>query len=269
MTNSKPESGYERSQVANLQAATEQRALVVQFCWVGPLSMLVARSVFMIAAQSLVALVYFLRRHHNPWNAAAPWWTVYATLVDIGCLVLLVKFTRAEGRRLRDLVGEMRLRWGYDVWLGIACFVFFLPAFTLPGLLANKLIFGTSHPNLYPGLLTERHLAIWGVLYSFSLFWLIWSPTEEMTYNGYALPRITALTRSKLLAVLLVSFWWSLQHSFIPFIPEWKYVVWRFLFFLPGVVIACLIYLRIRRLAPLIVAHWAMDLLAVFYTLSV
>jgi hypothetical protein len=42
-------------------------------------------------------------------EAAPPWWTVYATPVDIGYLVLPMKFTRVEGIRLRDLVGKMRL----------------------------------------------------------------------------------------------------------------------------------------------------------------
>jgi hypothetical protein len=30
----------------------------------------------------------------------------------------------------------------------------------------------------------------------------------------------------------------------------------------------CLLYLRIRRLAPIILAHWVMDNLAVFITLK-
>jgi membrane protease YdiL (CAAX protease family) len=85
-----------------------------------------------------------------------------------------------------------------------------------------------------------------------------------MTYNGYGLRRVQSLTRSKPIAVLIVAFWWAIQHSFIPFILDWKYVVWRFLFFLPGVVIACLIYLRLRQLAPLVLAHWGMDLMAAF-----
>lgn len=219
-------------------------------------------------AQALVATLYLLRGHPSAWNAAAPWWTVYGTLVDAGCLALMLKFTRAEGIRLRDLMGQLRLRWGYDLFLGIAFFLVFLLSFTFPGFLAGKLVFGTSRPPLYPGLLAERSLPHWAVIYSFSLFWLIWSPTEEMTYNGYTLPRIQALTRSQPVAVLLVGFWWALQHSFIPFILDWKYVVWRFLFFLPGTLVVPWIYLRIRRLSPFILAHWPMDLMAVFLTLK-
>ena len=123
-------------------------------------------------------------------------------------------------------------------------------------------------PQCIPGLLAARSLPYWAVIYSLSIFWLVWSPTEEMTYNGYVLPRIRALTRRTWFAVPLVGFWWALQHSFIPFILDWRYVVWRFLFFLPGAVIITLIYLQIRRLSPLILAHWPMDLMAAIYTLK-
>ncbi len=88
----------------------------------------------MIAAQGLVALIYVLRRHPSAWSAAAPWWTVYGTLVDAGCLALMMKFTRPEGIRLRDLVGKVRLRWGRDIFLGIGCFLIFVQFFSVPGL---------------------------------------------------------------------------------------------------------------------------------------
>jgi len=252
----------------NSRAEIERRVRKGQISWAGPLLVMIGRSFFMIVAQALVASIYWLRGHLSPWNAAAPWWTVYGTLVDIGCLALMVKFTRPEGIRLRDLIGRVRLRWGYDIFLGIACFIVSLQVFGASGALSSKLIFGTTHPAMYPGLLAARSLPLWAVVYSLSVFLLFWSPTEEMTYNGYVLPRLQILTGRTWLAVLLVGFWWALQHSFIPFILDWKYVVWRFLFFLPGVVIFSLIYLWIRRLPPLILTHWLMDLMAVLYTLK-
>jgi hypothetical protein len=234
----------------------------------GPLVLMSARSFFMIVAQALVAIVYMLRGRHSPWNAAAPWWSVYGTLVDVGCLTLMLKFTKAEGIRLRDLISKIRFRRGRDIFLGIVCFFVMMVSFGGGGSLASKLVFGTARPALYPGLLGERILPGWAVIYSFSIWWLIWSPTEEMTYNGYVLPRLQALTGRKWIAVSLVGFWWALQHSFFPFRPDWKYVVWRFLFFLPGVMIASLIYLWMRRLFPLILAHWPMDVMAAIYTLK-
>jgi len=35
------------------------------------------------------------------------------------------------------------------------------------------------------------------------------------------------------------------------------------------VVLICRLYLRIRRLAPLMPAHWAMDLMGAIYTLNI
>ena len=268
MTNAEITTGNEEPASANSQAEIERRVRQGQVSWAGPLIVMTGRSFFMIVAQALVAVIYWLRGNPSAWNAAAPWWTVYATLVDMGCLALMVKFTRPEGIRLRDLIGRVRLRRGYDILLGIAFFVVFLQIFSFPGLVASKLVFGSAHPAMYPGLLAARSLPYWAVIYSLSIFWLVWSPTEEMTYNGYVLPRIRALTRRTWFAVPLVGFWWALQHSFIPFILDWRYVVWRFLFFLPGAVIIALIYLQIRRLSPLILAHWPMDLMAAIYTLK-
>jgi hypothetical protein len=96
---------------------------------------------------------------------------------------------------------------------------------------------------------------------------MIWSPTEEMTYQAYALPRIQALSGRTWVAMVVVGFWWALQHSFLPFLPDWRSVLWRFLAFVPGVTALMLVYWKMRRLPPLIVAHWPMDIVAALMTL--
>src|SRR4030095_11020652 len=63
--------------------------------------------------------------------------------------------------------------------------------------------------------------------------------------------------------------WWSVYgtHCALPLVPDWKYLAFRFVAFLPGVTLLTVIYLRIRRLPPMIVARWPMDLGAVIMTL--
>jgi hypothetical protein len=193
---------------------------------------------------------------------------VYGTLVDIGCLALMAGYTRKEGIRLRDLIGRVRLHWGRDVFLGIGMFLLVFPFFILGAASATRIVYGSGQPPSFAGLADARVLPLWGIIYSFSLWWLIWSPTEEMTYRGYAFPRFEVLCRNRGLAIGLVSFWWTLQHVFLPFILDWKLVLWRFLAFLPGVVILLLPSLKIRRLGPFVFAHWPMDVVAVFMTLK-
>jgi hypothetical protein len=254
--------------IANSQPEIEARMARGQVSWAGPLVLVTGRTVLAVVAQGLVACIYALRHNASPWRAAAPWWTIYGTLVDIGCLALMARFTRGEGIRLRDLVGTVHLRWGRDLFVGIGWFLLIFPFFILGAQLGSKLIYGSTQPNLYPGLLAERALPLWAVIYSLSMWWLIWSPTEEMTYQAFALPRIQALSGRKGIAILVVVFWWTLQHSFLPLILDWHYLAWRFLAFLPGVTIFVLLYLLTRRLPPLIVAHWPMDILAVLITVK-
>ncbi|MFZ1138953.1 MAG: CPBP family glutamic-type intramembrane protease [Candidatus Sulfotelmatobacter sp.] len=253
---------------ANLRLALTKRASTGRLTWSGPLLLITGRSVLMIAAQAFVVCLSWVRFHVWSWNGAAKWWTVYGTLVDAGCLALMAAYTRKEGIRLRDLIGRVRLRWGRDFFVGVGCLLLVLPFFALGFPAARWLIYGSTHPPTFAGMLSARVLPLWGVAYSLSAWWLVWSPTEEMTYNGYALPRIEVLSGGRWKAVAIVGFWWALQHSFLPFILDWQYVAGRFFAFLPGVVAFLLIYLRLRRLPPLILAHWAMDISAVFFTLQ-
>ncbi len=251
----------------NSRHRLESRISQHRLSWIAPLVVLPSRTLFMLVAQGLVAVIFLLRGSANPWFAAAPWWTVYGTLVDIGCLALLWHYTRVEGITLRDLIGPIHLRYGRDIFLGVLVFLLVFPFFVVGGLLACKLIYGAYQVDAFPGILGGRILPLWAVIYSHAFWWIIWSPTEEITYNGYLLPRIQALSKRTWVAVVLVGFFWAIQHSFLPFLPEWKNFVWRFIAFVPGVIVFSLIYLRIRRLGPLILAHWAMDVIATFMTM--
>jgi hypothetical protein len=252
----------------NSHSEIKRRVESGQITWLRPLLVVTGRSVFFILAQAVVAVIFVLLHHPSPWRAAAPWWSVYGTLADLGCLVLMAIFSRKEGLRLRDLVGTIRWRWGWDLFFGLGLLLLVFPFFAITAKPSSLIAFGSPSPNLYPGLLAVRTLPAWAVVYSVSVWLLIWSPTEEMTYQGYALPRIYALSGHGSVAVLLVSFWWALQHSFIPLILDWHYLLWRFLAFWPAMVVMTLIYLWIRRLAPLIVTHWILDLSAVLITLK-
>ena len=117
---------------ANSQAEVDKRAALGQILWAGPLAAVSARTVLMILAQASVAGFYLLRHHPSPWRAAAPWWSVYGILVDIGCLALMAGFLRSEGIRLRDLIGSIRLRGGRDIFVGIGWLALALRFFTWP-----------------------------------------------------------------------------------------------------------------------------------------
>jgi membrane protease YdiL (CAAX protease family) len=100
-------------------------------------------------------------------------------------------------------------------------------------------------------------------LYSLLVWPIIWALAEEMTYTGYALPRLEVLSGRAWLAVTIVTFGWALQHSALPLMLDWRWAAYRFgTSLLVGVGLSIL-YLRIRRLLPLIIAHWAANFVSV------
>jgi membrane protease YdiL (CAAX protease family) len=247
--------------------AVQQFNNVRPVTWTGPLVLVMARPVLFLCLQAALATIFALQHRPSAWRSAGAWWSVYGTLVDIVCLVMMARFMKAERIGIRGLIGKVNLRWGRDIFLGFGLFVLVFPVFMGGSFVSSLLVYGSWDPqrNLY--LLGVRSLPLWGVVYSLAVWWIISAATEETTYQAYALPRIRALSGRSWIAVVTVVFWWSLQHCALPFVPDWKYIVFRFVAFVPGVLLLTLIYMRTRRLPPLIVAHWPMDLGAVLMTL--
>ncbi len=238
--------------------------------WKGPLSLLAARTIFAILAQVMVTMIFVWLGNSNPVKAGTAWWPVTGTLVDAGCLILLIRFTHKEGIRLVDLIGLDKKRLGRDILLGVGLLVVLSPILMIGGaMLTGLLLYGTLQPSL-PNEVMAKALPLWAALYARLIWWVIWSVTEEMTYNGYTLPRVLALTGGRTwLAVIIVGIPWALQHAFLPFIPDIKVFLYLFIQMIPLVMVMQLIYLRIRRLPPLIIIHWGMDLFSALMMIRV
>ena len=239
----------------NSAEALRRRRDAATLTWRGPALMLFARSGFAVLAQGLVAAAFFfLRASPTPWADAGPWLPVYGTLIDAGCLVLLWRLTRREGMSLVDLVGFERSRLVRDLLLGLALIPPSL-AFILGGVsAAGWLLYGAPAPPYLFGPL-PLPAALYGVL----VFPFVWGLTEQMTYNGYLAPRIQALSRSTSLAVAIVAFAWAFQHVVMPLTFDPRFMAFRLLSSVPFSIFEILLYLRLRRLIPLVVAHSLMD----------
>ena len=96
-------------------------------------------------------------------------------------------------------------------------------------------------------------------LYGMLVWPFIWGLTEQMTYNGYLVSRFQVLCRSTSVAIAVVAFAWATQHAFMPLTFDAKLMAYRLLASAPFSVVETLLYLRLRRLLPLALAHALMD----------
>lgn len=229
--------------------------------WFWPVAVVFARLGLAILAQALVAGLYMFQGHPTPWQAAAPWWIVYGTLIDLGCFVFLARLMRREGVHLFDLIGFQRQRLGKDLLLGVVFIPLYILLAVAGGITSGLLIYGAT-----PVPATMVPLPVWGALYSLIVWPIIWAFAEEMTYQGYALPRLEVFTGRAWLAIIIVGFGWALQHSALPMMPDLRWAAYRFGSSLLIAMVIPIIYLRTRRLLPFIIAHWAANFVSVLMT---
>jgi hypothetical protein len=240
--------------VLNSRAALAERRAMGALGWPGPAMMLFARPVFALAAQGLVAAIYWTRGSRAPWLEAAPWLPLYGSLVDIGCLSFLWWLSRREGLTLLDLMSFERKRLARDMLLGIALIAPSLVFILAGNIGANYLVYGQlGMPEIF------QPLPLPATLYGVIVFPLLWGLTEQTTYNGYVLPRFEVLAGNTALAVAVVSLVWAFQHAVMPLTFDARFIVYRLLSPIPFSIFITLVYLRIRRIVPLATAHWLMD----------
>ncbi len=226
--------------------------------WTWPVLMVFARLVLSVVVHAGVAGGFALQGHPEPWQAAAPWWVVSGSLVDVGCLVLLSMLARREGLRLRDLIaGFGRRHFGWDVVEGAGVLVLFMALAVGGMILASIAVYGSADT---PSPFGE--VPMWAALYGVLVWPLLWAFTEELTYMGYSLPRLEILTGRSWVAVLIVGFGWAAQHIAQP-LGDAEWMLFRMVSMVPIVLVLPFFFLRTRRLIPFILAHWVADAYAV------
>ncbi len=228
--------------------------------------LVVARCILLIIFQGILAFYFHLKGFQTPWERAAGWWTVYGTAVDITCLLLISYALKREGKNILSLFDFDKNKLYDDIKTGLLIFILIFP---LIGLLysigTGYMIFNESTMNAISGQLAERTLPPWAFYYSIFIWWMIWSTTEELTYQAYSLPRLLG-KNGQTQVILFIAFFWALQHSFLPLIFDWRYLLWRFISFFPLVVCLIIAFIKTGRITPVILAHALMDINAAYWT---
>lgn len=60
-------------------------------------------------------------------------------------------------------------------------------------------------------------------------------------------------------AFVLTVFFYAIQHSFLPFVPEFEFMAYRFLMFLPPIIMICLLYRKSKDPLPFMIGHFILN----------
>ena len=248
------------SPLPNSHAEIQKRVSDGKITWVGPLIMLLSRTVIGLIVLAIVVVVFF-RDSTNPWADAFLWWRVYGVLVGLGCLIPLIYLARREGMSILDLGNYRSSNWMRDVLIGIGLFVPY--SLLASGPVVGALLFKNPAPT------PTEQLPMWATFFSLIIWPIVWAFSEDNTYIGYSLPRIEILAGGRRwLVVVVVWFFLSLQHVFFPFVGlTWQIFVSWFIGLIPASVFYCWLWWRLGRLLPVMVAHALYDAVTVLVSI--
>lgn len=174
-------------------------------------------------------------------------------IIDVIALGVVALALRAEGRGLRELFGPWR--WVDLAW-GALFLLIFAVGFFASNYAANLIVYGGAPPAATGAV---PQIPLWVGLIAVLIAPLTIAVSEEAVYRGYAQPRLEPrLGRAG--ALILVAVIFGLQHTgfALTSAPEVAARVLTTLF--AGLILGAL-WLWLRRLMPLILAHWGLDVL--------
>ena len=182
------------------------------------------------------------------------WWTMIAVVVNIFTILLLVFAAHKNGLTFWQLINYQKGKasWKSILWVTLLVLVVGMSGMYLAGFLC----YGNM---LYAPPVIIAPIAKWIAIINIVLLPISTTFAEDGLYLGCGTNQI----KNKYAAILVPAFFYALQHCFIPTLLDGRYIIYRFLSFLPLTVILCWYYYRKRNPLPIMVGHAIIDLATV------
>ncbi len=163
------------------------------------------------------------------------WWSIVASLVNILMIVLLVYCAKRSKKSFAELLNYEKGKTRPGQVIGTSFMMIFVGGACM--MLAGFLCFG-EFPYMAPMMIEPIPKAL--ALINVFILPVSTALAEDGLYLGCGVNHI----ENKKTAVLVPAFFYALQHCFIPTIIDGKYILYRFLCFLPLTLILCLYYYK-------------------------
>ncbi len=208
---------------------------------------------FLMPARSLIYIAVFILISviaGKPLREVSSTWSVVANCVNIITIAALIVLTKNVGG-LKKLISYEKGKTSPKLAIGMSILVLCLG---MGGMyLAGFLCYGVI-PYGAPVMVAPVPVPLAAV--NLILLPVSTAIAENSIYLGCG---VNAM-KNRYLSVILPAFFFALQHSFIPTLPDIKFMVYRFLSFLPLTIVLCIIYRKNRNPMPIMIGHAVIDL---------
>ena len=179
------------------------------------------------------------------------WWSIIASAVNILTILFLVISAKKTGSSYRELIGYEKDKTPIKkMILLIVGFIFI----GMAGLYAAGFVCYGVLPYSSP-MMVEPIPLIFAIL-NIAVLPVTTALAEDGLYLGGGVNQI----KNKYAAIIVPAFFYALQHCFIPTMFDARYMIYRFISFLPLTVIFCIHYHKKRDPLQIMIAHAILDL---------
>ena len=211
-----------------------------------PFLLPVLRSIlFVIAGQIFAAAT------NQSFAQASRWWSVICVVCNAITIIILMLVFKSEGITYKIAIG---CKHGKNSLKRILLIVVIMILLGIGGMYGfGFLIYGHVPVTMI------QPIPVWFAIINVLLLPVTVVFAELPLYLGYSLNRIEEITNNKTFSLLYTMFFYALQHSFIPLLFDIKHMVFRFLAFLPLMIVLGIVYTKKRELTPFMIGHAILD----------
>jgi len=204
------------------------------------------RSILFVISGLILVLIT-----NKSFEQSARWWSIVASICNVITIIVLILVCKSEKRNFKDLInykkGQAKIK---VISIGIVLTLII----GMGGMYLSGLLVYGKFP--YMDITMVQPLPIWIIILNALILPITTTLAEDGIYLGYSLNKI----KNKWLCVLVPATFYALQHSFIPFIADWKFIVYRVLSFLPLTIIFAIWYYKKRNIIPIMAGHFVINL---------
>ena len=187
------------------------------------------------------------------------WWSVVASIVNVLTITVLIFTAKKNNCSYWKLINYQK---GKTTWKQIIGMSVIIMVVGMVGMyLAGYICYGVI-PYAAPMMIAP--IPLWVAIINVFVLPISTALAEDGLYLGCGVNTI----KNKYLAIIVPAFFFALQHSFIPTLFDVRYVVYRFISFLPLTIILCWKYYKNRNPLPIMVGHAVIDVATVTQILA-
>lgn len=185
-------------------------------------------------------------------NDLSRWWTVIVLFCNAATILLLLLVCRQKGISYGKFVNYEK---GKTKFGDIFIVTFVMLVVGMGGMQFAGLLVYSEIPHFPIAMM--QPLPMWIAIANILVLPLTTALAEDGLYLG-----VLNQTDSKFV-LISSAFFYALQHSFIPLLPDPRFIAYRFLSFLPLTVIMCVWYSKSKNPLPFMVGHFIINLATV------